>query len=97
MAVRRLIAALVAPLFASCAPAVGVDDDDSTPEPCVYPSGAVEPMALGEVISSYSWPDARHGDGRQGPLGLLSAHCAADDLTDWSTFDAFLMVSLPAW
>ena len=42
------------------------DDDDATeePTPCTYPEGAVEPMALGEVLAPYSWPTAIHADGR---------------------------------
>ncbi len=94
---RRLLAVSILLALGACAPAVGDDDDDATPEVCEYPEGAVEPMEADAVIFPYSWPEARHGDGREGPLALLGAWCADDDLTDWSAFDALLMVSLPAW
>lgn len=63
-----------------------------------YPEGAVEPMALNEVISPYAWPDARHrSDGRQATLELGHVPCNTDDDIDWSPFDVLLFVSIPAW
>lgn len=69
-----------------------------TPADCAYPDGAVEPMALGEVVTPYRWPEARHlGDGRQLPLDLADVPCNTDPDIDWSPFDVLLFVSIPAW
>jgi len=63
-----------------------------------YPEGAIEPMALNEVLTPYSWPDARNLlDGTQGDLDLALAPCASDPDIDWSPFDVLLFVSIPAW
>ena len=75
---------------------------DATPPACdgadTYPTGAVEPMALGEVLSPYRWPEATHlGRGDAGPLDLAAVPCAADPDIDWSPFDVLLFVSIPAW
>ncbi len=76
-------------------------DTDTDTDPvtgCTYPEGAVEPMALNEVLSPYSWPNARHRDGvRTGPLDLANVPCATDPDIDWSPFDVLLFVSIPAW
>ena len=64
---------------------------------CAYPEGAVEPMAEGEVLAAYSWPEAIHLDGRTATLELSEVPCAGDDDIDWSPFDVLLFVSLPAW
>ena len=64
---------------------------------CDYPTGAVEPMALGEVLSPYRWANALHLDGRSASLQLAEAPCATDDDIDWSPFDVLLFVSIPAW
>lgn len=64
---------------------------------CAYPDGAVEPMALGEVLTPYRWPEAIHGDGRVADLDLGLVPCAADPDIDWSPFDVLLFVSIPAW
>ena len=65
--------------------------------PCAYPEGAVDPMALGEVMPAFSWPDARHLDGRTASLELEKAACNDDDDIDWSPFDVLVFVSIPAW
>ncbi|MEN0062550.1 MAG: hypothetical protein AAGA48_10405 [Myxococcota bacterium] len=74
-------------------PGTSVDCVDVT-----YPEGAVEPMALGEVISPYRWPNASlRADGTLVSLNLRQAPCALDDDIDWSPFDVLLFVSIPAW
>ena len=71
-------------------------NDSTGASPCTYPGGAVEPMALNQVLTPYSWPDARHRDGRTGSIDLEQAHCDQGDI-DWSPFDVLLFVSLPAF
>ncbi len=65
---------------------------------CSYPTGAMEPMAVGSVLSPYSWPEAidRRTDARV-VLDLANVPCAADEVIDWSPFDVLLFISLPAW
>lgn len=80
----------------------GTTTDQTTQTACDggagYPAGAVEPMALGEVLTPYRWPDAIHrGTGARGPLDLGLVPCAADPDIDWSRFAALLFVSIPAW
>ena len=72
-------------------------DSATTPSDCAYPAGAVEPMALGEVLSPYAWPDARHLDGRTASLDLGQVPCNTDDDIDWSPHDVLVFVSIPAW
>jgi hypothetical protein len=93
------------PLFlAACSAApsdlAGVETDDTEPiiPPCAYPEGAVEPMAIGSVITPYSWPEAidRRDDSRVA-LDLANVACAVDPVIDWSPFDVLLFVSIPAW
>lgn len=63
-----------------------------------YPTGAVEPMAMGEVLAPYGWPDAEHrGTGVRTALDLAYVPCAGDPVIDWSPFDVLLFVSIPAW
>ena len=62
---------------------LGIDSDD--------------PMALGEVMPAFSWPDARHLDGRTASLELEKTACNDDDDIDWSPFDVLVFVSIPAW
>ena len=74
-------------------PGDAIDCDSTT-----YPDGAVEPMALGEVISPYRWPNASlRSDGSLVSVDLAEAPCAMDDDIDWSPFDVLLFVSIPAW
>jgi len=74
------------------------DTSSATPTDCAYPAGAVEPMALGEVVTPWSWPEARHlGDGRVASLDVGAVPCNTDDDIDWSPFDVLLFVSIPAW
>lgn len=89
--------------FVGCAP-VAETIDPVVPDnvvDCVdttYPSGAVEPMALGEVISPYRWPNASlRADGTSVSVNLRQVPCASDDDIDWSPFDVLLFVSIPAW
>ena len=65
--------------------------------PCEYPAGAVEPMALDEVLTPYSWPTAIHGDGTQAAMMLADAPCGIDDVIEWSPHDVLVFVSIPAW
>lgn len=64
---------------------------------CTYPAGAVEPMAFGEVLSPYSWANAREFGGRQLDLSLTDAFCNTDLDMDWSPYDVLLFVSIPAF
>jgi hypothetical protein len=64
---------------------------------CHYPAGAVEPMALDEVITPYAWTEALAFDGTSLPLALIHAPC--DDSPDgfaW-TRPLLVFISLPAW
>jgi len=64
----------------------------------LYPADVAEPMALGEVIAPYRWPDAslRTNDALVS-VDLAQAPCALDDDIEWSPFDVLLFVSVPAW
>jgi hypothetical protein len=79
-----------------CSGSKGLDTAPSSPY-CDYPAGAVEPMALGEVIAPYSWPVALHRDGREAGLELAQVPCGDSGEIDWSPFDVLLFVSIPAW
>lgn len=76
---------------------------DGTPPACAdgetYPEGAVEPMALGEVITPYAWPEAvpRFPGAARARLDLATVPCASDPDIEWSPFDVLLFVSIPAW
>ncbi|MCB9670151.1 MAG: hypothetical protein H6736_17405 [Alphaproteobacteria bacterium] len=74
------------------------DSDADTDTACAYPSGSVEPMTEGEVVTPYSWPEARNMDGiRTAPLDLDDVPCETDPNIDWSPHDVLLFVSIPAW
>jgi len=73
------------------------DATDTDPGPCEYPPGAVEPMALNEVLSPYSWPAAKRADGLTTPLDLVKAHCDSDEVIDWSPHEVLVFISIPAW
>ena len=76
--------------------ASGVVPDCSPGE--TYPDGAVEPMALGEVLTPYAWPEAVHrGTGERNALRLANAPCNVDPNIDWSPADVLLFISIPAW
>lgn len=63
-----------------------------------YPDTVAEPMALGEVIAPYRWPDASlRADDTPVSVDLAQVPCALDDDIDWSPFDVLLFVSIPAW
>jgi hypothetical protein len=64
---------------------------------CSYPEGAVEPMALDEVLWAYSWPTAIHADGTTTTLDLLHVPCDTDEVIDWSIHELLVFISLPAW
>jgi hypothetical protein len=75
---------------------------DGVPPDCaggqLYPEGAVEPMALGEVLSPYRWPEAVHrGTGQRTALDLQKVPCDTDPEIDWSLSQVLLFVSIPAW
>lgn len=65
--------------------------------PCEYPEGAVEPMALGEVLWPYSWPVAIDGNGTEVSLELEDAPCGFDEVIEWSPHDVLVFISIPAW
>lgn len=75
----------------------GSTHTDAVDPSCAYPDGAVDPMAVGEVISPYRWPRAIHADGRDQPLDLAHVPCNTDPDIDWSPFDMLVFVSIPAW
>ena len=54
-------------------------------------------MAVGSVISAYSWPIALEADRTARSLDLGEVYCDADDDIAWSPFDMLLFVSIPAW
>lgn len=64
---------------------------------CTYPSGAVEPMALGAVLWPYQWPEAIDGTGANHPLDLTEVTCTEDPNRDWSPFDVLVFISIPGW
>ena len=76
-------------------------DGDGVPADCpdgTYPEGAVEPMALGEVLTPYRWPvaiDRRSGEALA--LDLADVPCDLDPAFDWGRASALLFVSIPAW
>ncbi|PRP93154.1 hypothetical protein ENSA5_44210 [Enhygromyxa salina] len=82
----------LAPLIVFADPGDGDGDGQ-----CTYPTGAVEPMALGEVLTPYSWPSAIHGDGRITSLDLQHVPCASDEVIDWSPHEVLVFISIPAW
>ncbi|KIG16840.1 hypothetical protein DB30_04002 [Enhygromyxa salina] len=73
------------------------DGDGDGDADCSYPLGAVEPMAVDEVITPYSWPAAIHGDGTTTPLALLDVPCNTDAIIDWSPHELLVFISIPAW
>lgn len=75
----------------------GSESSTGSVVPCEYPAGAVDPMALNEVLWPYSWPEAIHGDGTQSPLSLEDAPCGLDEVIEWSPHDVLLFISIPAW
>jgi hypothetical protein len=74
----------------------GIDGSEGGVE-CTYPEGAVEPMALGEVLSAHSWATAIHADGTTTSLDLLNAHCDTDEVIDWSVHELLVFIAVPAW
>lgn len=101
---RSLGRSLLSLFGVACASSGGADPlvPDGLPAACdgseTYPPGAVEPMALGEVLSPYAWPEAIHrGTRARTRLDLALAPCATDPDIDWSPFDVLLFVSIPAW
>lgn len=64
---------------------------------CSYPAGAVEPMALHEVLWPYRWNTALHADGRTAILDLNEVPCGDDTNIAWSPHDVLVFVSIPAW
>lgn len=75
----------------------GDTSDTSDGGPCTYPAGAVEPMALGEVLTPYAWPEAIRADGLTTPLALENAACDDDAVIDWTPRDVIVFISWPAW
>lgn len=75
----------------------GGSTEAGDPASCRYPQGAVEPMAVGEVLTPYMWSQAIHADGRQVALELADAPCGDDTVIDWSPHDVLVFVSVPAW
>ena len=89
---------LAATALVACGEGDTTPTGDTDPAACAYPSGAVEPMAVGEVLTAYSWPRAiRLDDGDIDDLELGQVPCADDPDIDWSPFDVLLFVSVPAW
>lgn len=104
--IRALLAPLLGGALFGCAgeepnsdPTIETVPETGPTPNCAYPEGAVEPMALGSVISPYRWPIAIHRDGRpeQPNLRLANVPCESDEEIDWSPFEALLFVSIPAW
>lgn len=65
---------------------------------CTYPGGAVEPMALDQVITPYRWTQAEDlAAGVTRDLDLTAVYCDRDQDLAWSGIDYLLLVSIPAW
>ena len=91
---------LLSTLLSSLLPiSIGCGTSDAGPDlgDCSYPAGATEPMAVGGVLSPYSWPVALQADRTETDLDLAEVHCSADEALDWSPFDMLLFVSIPGW
>ena len=74
------------------------ETDGTIGNACTYPTGAVEPMAVGSVLTPYSWPEAiDRRSGARVALDLAHVPCDDDEIIDWSPFDVLLFISLPAW
>ncbi|NVB36668.1 hypothetical protein G6O69_02415 [Pseudenhygromyxa sp. WMMC2535] len=71
--------------------------ESETSAVCAYPEGAVEPMALDEVLWPYAWPEAIHADGSELALDLEHAPCDTDPEIDWSIHELLVFISVPAW
>lgn len=101
--VKHSLLLLALPLLACPAAGPGGDDDDSAPADdddavaCEYPEGAVEPMALNEVIWPYAWADALDLVGGRLPIDLADAPCDTDPDIGWGDKEVVLFVSLPVW
>jgi len=99
----RLIAVAMGLLGVGCGGPQGDEPlaPDGTPPDCdndTYPAGEVEPMALGETLTPYAWPDAENlRSGQRADLDLGTVPCDIDDDIDWSPFDVLLFISVPAW
>jgi hypothetical protein len=89
--------ALFVPLLAAACAAPPAEPPTPTPDVCEYPAGAAEPMAVGQVLSPYKWPESLDVARNNVPLDLTRAPCADDENIDWSPFDHLLFVSVPAW
>lgn len=70
---------------------------DAGQQNCTYPVGAVEPMALGEVMTPYRWQTAIALEGGTFTLDLEDVFCNTTPGFDWSVYDALLFVTLPEW
>lgn len=68
--------------------------DGGGPAPsCAYPSGATGRMAMGQVISPYSWRTAYREDGTRLAFDLTTFHCEPE----WDRYTAVLFVVGAAW
>ncbi len=100
--VKRSLLLLALPLLACSVPASDDDDDSASSDDddavaCEYPEGAVEPMALNEVIYPYSWAEALDLAGQILPMDLADAPCDTDPDIGWGDKEVVLFVSLPVW
>lgn len=102
--VRTSVWSLVSVALLGCGRGDGPDavQGDGVPADCAageaYPPDPAEPMALGETLSPYRWPEAvSRATGERVALDLAHAPCATDPQIDWSPFDVLLFVSIPAW
>jgi hypothetical protein len=104
MRLLNALPAFAATWLAGCGGTRGSDPiaPDGTPPSCAdgddYPAGASEPMALGDTLFPYAWPEARsRSTGETVPLNLGDVPCDQAEDIDWSPFDVLLFVSIPAW
>lgn len=70
---------------------------DTGPAPCTYPAGAVEPMALNQVITPYAWPEAITDTGANFAFNLTQFFCNTHPTLDFGATDYLLFSSAPAW
>jgi len=100
----RMLVAATAMATIACSTPQGAEplSPDAEPPDCAagetYPQPVTEPMALGETMAAYAWPEAVDlASGRRADLDLGTVPCNTDDDIDWSPFDVLLFISVPAW
>lgn len=71
-------------------------EEDAGQVGCTYPPHSNE-MALGQVMPSFSWPEASDPAGSTAPLSLIDVFCDTDPSRDWGPSDLLLFIAWPEW